>query len=150
MYETALAAMDPSHWHELGFLYGPWRPIYGVGAVLAIVVLYRRVKNIPHLFLIGVALATIVEYITALVLEHIFHRRWWDYSHYYFQIEGRVSLLGAIAFGILAVLLIRVVHPRIDSLTERISDKTKIILASVLFGLFALDFCITVIHLLGP
>ena len=149
IYETIICSIELGQWADRGFLYGPLCPIYGSAAVLAIAMLYRRVKSVPLLFLVGVVLATGVEYITSVVLEQIFGMRWWDYSEFRFHIEGRVSLLGAVVFGVLVVLLIKIVHPRIESLTKRIPAKTGIVFASVLVGVTVVDFCMTVIHLLA-
>jgi len=148
IYETILCSIEAGYWVERGFLFGPLCPIYGAAAVLALAILYKRIKNVALLFLTGVVLTTGIEYVTSVVLEQIFGLRWWDYSHFRFNIEGRVSLLAALVFGILIVLLVKVIHPRIEALTNRIADKIKIILASVLAGLFVIDFCMTLIHLL--
>jgi len=148
VYEVILWFLDMGYWDNRGFLFGPLCPIYGTVAVLALAVLYRRTKHFALLFLIGVVLATVVEYIVSVVLEALFGLRWWDYSQYRFHIQGRVSLLGAVVFGILIVLLVKIIHPNIEALTERIAEKAKIILASVLAGVVVLDTCMTVIYLL--
>jgi len=149
IYETALCSIEMGQWDNRGFLYGPICPIYGAVATLALALLYKRIKNMVLLFLTGVVLTTGVEYVTSVALERAFGLRWWDYSHFRFNLEGRISLLGAVVFGILIVVLIRFIHPRIEALTNRLGDKPKIILASTLAGIIVLDFCITVIHLLA-
>ena len=148
VYEVILWRLDFGYWDNRGFLHGPLCPIYGVVAVLALALLYKRVKNIPLLFLAGMVLATLVEYITSVVLEQAFGLRWWDYSGFRFHIDGRVSLVGAVVFGLLVVLLMKLIHPRIEGLTDRMADKIKIITASVFAGLIAFDLCLTVIRLL--
>ena len=148
VYETSIALVETGQWVGHGFLFGPWRPVYGTAAVLAIALLYRRTKNVVPLFLVGAFLATVVEYTTSLVLEDAFGLRLWDYSHFRFNIDGRVSLLGAVVFGVMMVLLIRLVHPRVEVLTARVAARTQVIAASVMAGLVALDICVTVIHLL--
>jgi len=148
-YETALCSIEMGQWDNRGFLYGPICPIYGAVATLSLALLYKRIKNVALLFLTGVVLTTGVEYVTSVSLELAFGLRWWDYSHFRFNIAGRISLLGAVVFGVLIVLLIKVIHPRIESLTERLPDKVKIILASTLAGMIVLDFCLTIIHLLA-
>jgi len=94
-------------------------------------------------------LSTALEYVTSVVLERLFGQRWWDYSNFRFNIAGRVCLLAAIVFGVLTVLLIKIIHPRVEMLTNRIADRTKIKLASVLAGAVALDFCMTLLRLLA-
>ena len=53
-------------------------------------------------------------------MEKLFHARWWDYSHYRFNIQGRICLLGAIVFGFGGVLIIDVVQPQVERLTAMI------------------------------
>ena len=148
-YEIVVVSIQEGHLVSRGFLYGPLCPIYGTAALLAIALLYKRVKNPLLLFLVGVTLATALEYTTSVALERLFHQRWWDYSNFRFNIEGRVCLLAATVFGVLMILLIKVIHPRVEALTGRLAEKTRVLLASVLAGLVALDFCLTLIHLLG-
>ena len=146
-YETALFTIVLSHWTNRGFLHAPLCPIYGTAAVVAVAILYGRVKNIVLLFLAGAFLATILEYITSVVLELLFDAKWWDYSGRSFNIHGRVCLLGAVIFGTMVVLLVRFIHPQVEKLTARIPDKVKIILAVVVAGGIAFDFIITASNL---
>jgi uncharacterized membrane protein len=149
VYETGIAPIETGHWVGQGFLYGPLRPVYGTAAALAIALFYRRVTGVVPLFFAGALLATAVEYLTSLVLEEAFGLRWWDYSDFRFNIDGRVSLLGALVFGVMMVLLIRIIHPRVEALTARIAARTRVFAAAVLAGFVALDICVTVIHLLA-
>lgn len=83
-----------------GMLYGPWLPIYGAGGVLILVFL-RPFSSYPSkLFFMILVLCGSMEYITGWALETIWHTRWWDYREYTFQIQGRVSLIGLIVFGL--------------------------------------------------
>ena len=53
------------------FLYGPFCSIYGVGAVIIILVLkYKFFKNNHTLFLGGFIVGSIVEYIVSVVLHY--------------------------------------------------------------------------------
>jgi len=146
--EVIYAYMIHGYFVNRGFLFGPLCPIYGIVALLSIVILYGRIKNVALIFLIGAALVTIVEYITSLGLESLFHARWWDYSDLQFHINGRVSLWFTILFGVVVALGVKIVHPRIETLTERITDRTKHTWALVLAGMIAFDLCITVIRLI--
>ena len=48
-----------------GFLHGPWAPIYGVGALM-MVLLHRRLKKRPVCyFLICMGICAVVEYVTS-------------------------------------------------------------------------------------
>ena len=84
--------------------------------MLAIVLLHDFTNPI-EIFLISSFGASILEYITSWGMEKLFHARWWDYSHYRFNIQGRICLLGAIVFGFGGVLIIDVVQPQVERLT---------------------------------
>ena len=67
-------------WTDRGFFYGPYCPIYGFGAIIIISFLTPFIDNILLVFLFGVILTTILEYLTSYFMEKIFDARWWDYS----------------------------------------------------------------------
>ena len=75
-----------------GFLIGPYCPIYGWGALIMIFTLQRYLNDPIVLFVMGALVASVIEYITSLVMEKIFHARWWDYSHMKFNVNGRICL----------------------------------------------------------
>ena len=119
VYESVLVSVSERRWVNRSFLNGPLCPIYGCGAVLAIVLLHDFTNPI-EIFLISSFGASILEYITSWGMEKLFHARWWDYSHYRFNIQGRICLLGAIVFGFGGVLIIDVVQPQVERLTAMI------------------------------
>ena len=54
-------------------------PVYGFGAVLNAIFL-TDLKSAPVFLAIGGAvLSSFLVVVTGVVLEHIFHRKWWDY-----------------------------------------------------------------------
>lgn len=70
-----------------GFLEGPYCPIYGTGGLIVVYFLLP-VKNMPiAVFVLGMILASILEYITSFVMEKLFDTRWWDYSNNRFNIN---------------------------------------------------------------
>ena len=74
-------------------------------------------------FVMGVILTSLLEYVTATILEKLFHAKWWDYSNLPFNINGRICLLFSIFWGALTLLLNKFLNPRIDIILEKISKK---------------------------
>lgn len=103
-----------------GFLNICLCPIYGIGALLDIGLL-SEIESAWQLFIAGILICCTLEYITSWLMEEIFHTRWWDYSEWRFNINGRVCLLGAFAFGTLSVLLIKFIHPMVMIYINNIS-----------------------------
>ncbi len=102
-----------------GFLNGPVCPIYGCGALLVIIVLKPFAESIMLVFVGGLILASILEYITSFIMEQLFHTRWWDYSKKKLNINGRVCLLNSVLFGMLSMITIFFIQPRIEILVGK-------------------------------
>ena len=94
-----------------GFVTGPVCTIYGVGAVSVFLLLQPFRGSNAAIFFGGVIVATILEYVTASVMENIFHAKWWDYSYQKWNYKGRICLTSSIAWGFLSVLLYQVLEP---------------------------------------
>lgn len=127
-----------------GYLYNPICPIYGYGAVLVIFAM-TPIKNLgtwyfPLVFLAGTILVTILEYLTSYFMEKIFHMRWWDYSRYKFQINGRVCLLNSTLFGLLIMFVMYVIQPFIEKyILANINNTVLYSLDGVLFTVMVVD-----------
>lgn len=148
IYESILCSVLEKRWVNRGFLNGPYCPVYGFGAALCILVL-AGTKNILILFYLGAVTACSLEYFTSWLMEKLFQARWWDYSDHKFNINGRVSLAGAVVFGAFSVLLVRMVHPEVVRLTENLSDTAIFAVALAILLIISIDCAVTVIHVQG-
>ncbi|MBS5788084.1 MAG: putative ABC transporter permease [Clostridioides difficile] len=126
-----------------GFLNGPICPIYGFGAMLVIFLIEGFKDNIFILFLFGMLITSILEYISGYILETLFHTKWWDYSKRKFNIKGRVCLKNAIYFGIMSVVLMKIIHPFIIDIVDDFSPKATIIISVIAILTTSLDMLIT-------
>ncbi len=147
VYETILCSITQKKFVNRGFLNGPLCPIYGCGAILLILVL-SPIRNPVILFLAGMLLTCSVEYFTSWLLEKLFHAKWWDYSEYRFQINGRVCLAGALVFGAFSVVLLLWIHPFVRRVTEQIPPMIRWIAFGLLLAAFLTDCVFTVLSIL--
>ena len=148
VYESIVCSIEEKRLINRGFLNGPICPVYGFGGLLVIAVLYNRTDNLLLMFLSCMLLTTTLEYITAITLEKLFDVRWWDYSSYPFNFQGRICLLGSVVFAVLATLTLRFLHPFTLEVLDRIQEGIILTVAGVLVLLVALDLFVTVRHLL--
>lgn len=88
--EVGYAALRTGRFVNRGFLNGPVCPIYGFGVIIVLWVLEPLAEHILLLFLGSVVLTSALEWVTGLVLEKLFHQRWWDYSDEPFNV-GAIS-----------------------------------------------------------
>jgi uncharacterized membrane protein len=129
-----------------GFLHGPVLPIYGTGALLAVIVLDPG-WNIAVQFIVACAVAGVLEYGTSWALEKLFHARWWDYSDKPFNLNGRVFPLGLITFGVLMVAVVRLVQPRLAALTGLIYADILDLVATAVLVVFVVDLAVSVVRM---
>lgn len=148
VYESILVSCQERRLVNRGFLNGPLCPIYGTGAVLGIAVL-GNLHNPIIIFLISMVGATILEYTTSWVMEELFHARWWDYSNFRFNVQGRVCLLGAVIFGIAGVVIVLGAQPYVAQFTDLIPVPMLHTLVTVLALVTIIDLAVTVAGMLG-
>lgn len=142
-YETIICSVQQRRFVNRGFLNGPYCPIYGSGAVLN-VLLIGRLQNPILIFILSAIISTALEYLTSWLMEKMFHARWWDYSDMKFNIGGRVFLLGAVVFGLMSVVQLKIIHPRLSALIERIPADIRYITSIVMFAVLVSDTVYTV------
>lgn len=130
-----------------GFLNGPICPIYGFGAIVIIFFLKNFQSNLTLLFIFGMFITSTLEYITGVVLEKLFNTTWWDYSKKRFNIRGRVCLKNTILFGVMSVVLIKVIHKNIYNLVVYISDLLLIVVVISILVCFFIDLNFTLLSL---
>ena len=131
-----------------GFLYGPFCPIYGFGAVIMILLLKKLPNNIFIIFLSSTFLLTIWEYIVGVLLEKIFKTKYWDYSDLKFNINGRVCLKNSIYWGILGVVFTFIIHPFIQNMVALIQPTTLFHVNVIIYIILLTDVVVTINRIL--
>ena len=100
---------------------------------------YSYKDNIITVFILGVVVCSILEYITSYIMEKLFKTRWWDYSNKKFNLNGRICGKNCLLFGILGVLLIYIIHPIISKLITNIPFNILNIIALITLIIFIID-----------
>ena len=129
-----------------GFLTGPVCPIYGCGAVLITVVIGNLASvesGLVMTFALSFVICGVVEYLTSLILEKIFHARWWDYSQKPMNLHGRVWIGNLLLFGLGGIAIIHILNPVIYKFLNLFSLRTREAAASILLVIIAVDFVIS-------
>lgn len=127
-----------------GLLYGPLCPIYGIGASCLIYILDKYKNDNKRIFIYGAIAGSIIEYILSFCLEAIYGSRFWDYAYKPFNLNGRICLTFSLYWGILSLLLMKGIRPKIDSYIEKLSGKKAIIIDSLLLVFLVIDVFMTV------
>ena len=145
LYESTICALaNYGHFANSGFLLGPCCPIYGAGA-LACWLLLRDIPGVAEQFLAAALVCSVIEYGVGALLERLTGARFWDYTKFPFNINGRVCLYGAMLFGVGAVLICRVAEPALLDGLELLPRWALAAVAITCATLLAIDTVFTLI-----
>lgn len=145
LWEVTIHFIQYGSWVNRGVLWGPWLPIYGSGCVLVLLLLIpkklKKITDNPALtFLLIMIICTVIEYFTSIYLEVTKGARWWDYTGFLLNLNGRVCLEGSLFFGLGGTACIYLIAPALDHLFSKIPLLTRKVLCIILLAIFAFDF----------
>lgn len=124
---------------RVGLIYGPFNLVYGIGAWALTAALYPfRNRSRLISFLGGALVGSAVEYACSLFQEMIFGSVSWDYSGHPFNLNGRICLLYSIYWGVLGVLWIKELYPRMAKWILKIPNQLgkPLTIALLIFMIF--------------
>lgn len=133
-----------------GVLFGPYCPVYGVGALAFLLCFGRLMKkkdvkwlNIvkPIIIFAGcMAVATAIELAASYLLE-LFTGAWpWQtYADYKYNFQARIALSTSLRFGLGGTVFLYIVQPFYDWLLSKPERKTINIIAAALLTIIAAD-----------
>ena len=129
-----------------GFLFGPICPIYGVGSLICVLLIGPLHLSWLLEFLLMVVLCDVIEYITSVVLEKIYHVRWWDYTtESKIHLNGRISIETSIGFGVGGIFILHLIQPFFSNLLGLLNLPALLITSSILFIVFVADILLSMI-----
>ncbi len=127
-----------------GLVYGPFNLLYGAGAVVLTVTLYRfRNRGSWVSFLGGMIAGSALEYICSWGQETLLGSRSWDYSDMAFNLNGRICLLYAVFWGFLGVFWIKNIYPRMAALILKLPNRAGKIITWALTAFFVVNIVVT-------
>lgn len=142
--ETCYCSVLERRYVARGFLYGPICPIYGVG-VLLMVLFFKPLSGMPVVFYVtAVVVMSAWEYLVGWLLEVTTHIKYWDYSHFRFNLNGRICLPISLTWGVLSYIVIYWVHPMTERLFGRIPPWLSYVLCGAAIGVLISDATLTI------
>ncbi|MBE5936104.1 MAG: hypothetical protein E7262_10065 [Lachnospiraceae bacterium] len=146
-YESTLySIIEQKRFMNRGYFLGPYCPIYGVVCISGVYFL-QDISSHIKIMLMGALLVTAIEYITSYTLEKLFDARYWDYSAYPLNINGRVSVVSSIFFGFATMFVVTVLQPIMEELVGRMSEDIRIVTAVSILIIFVTDGVFTTISM---
>lgn len=146
LWEVGLHLLRTGELVNRGTLFGPWLPIYGVGGLLSVLLLERFAARPLAVLTLGSLLCGAIEFAAGRFLLAAYGLRWWDYSLYPLNIDGLVSPLTSLVFGLGCCAALYLAAPRLLRLFRRQPRARLRRICAALLALFALDLCAAALH----
>lgn len=138
IYEEIFYWVTEGMLRNRGLLYGPWLPIYGVGAI-AIYAMKPLKKHPLLLFFLCVGVTGVVEYVIGYAGIRYFGLRLWDYRGLFLNLNGIICFRSVMSFGVLGMAFHYILEPFAESIYSRSSPRTIQSVCLVLALLFLID-----------
>ncbi|MBE6473265.1 MAG: hypothetical protein E7Z99_06785 [Coriobacteriaceae bacterium] len=140
-----MVVVDPGHYQDrAGLLYGPFSPIYGVGAVLMTVALNRfHDKNPVLIFVIAGVIGGAFEFFVSWFMEVAFGIVAWDYSGTFLNIDGRTNFMFMCMWGVLGLVWVKFALPIMLKIVNMIPWNWRYAVTTVCTVLMAIDCVLT-------
>lgn len=139
LWEVCFHLVTDGEFVNRGVLHGPWLPIYGSGGLMILVLLNKLRKHPVAEFFAAFTLCGVVEYFTAVFLEMKFGEKWWDYTGYFLNIDGKVCAEGLLIFGLGGMVVVYFVAPLLDNIIRKLPLKVVIPICVALALMFTAD-----------
>lgn len=130
-----------------GLLYGPFSPVYGIGAVLIYLIFYRTKlgKNFWLCFVGGAVFGGVLEYGLSVIQEWMFGTVSWDYSQKLLNIGGRTTIPYMVVWGALVAIFVDFVYPFVDKMYHKIKPENINLVCIILAAVLTLDIGISLL-----
>lgn len=131
-----------------GILWGPFSPIYGCGAVILTVCLNRLWRAHPLLiFCTSAVIGGAFEYAVSWFMEVAFGITAWDYTGQWLSIDGRTSGKYMFFWGLLGLLWIKLMLPKLLALINLIPWKIRYSVTAVVLVFMLVNATMTLMAL---
>lgn len=131
-----------------GLLWGPFSPIYGFGAVILTILLNRFYKApVILVFLVSAVVGGAFEYFVSWFLEYAFGAVAWDYTGRFLNIGGRTDFMFMCMWGVLGVIWIKWLLPKVLSVVNMIPWQWRYTLTGICAALVIFDGVMTLLAL---
>ena len=141
-----------------GVLFGPYCPVYGVGALLFLFTVYPLIKNanakrklllLPAVIVMCALTATALELATSYILELLTGSwPWQTYADYRLNFQARIALSPSVRFGLGGAAFLYIVQPVLERLAAKMSPRALNAVTLLLGALFAADLAAHIVMII--
>lgn len=137
--------ISTGEWHyatRRGLLYGPFSPVYGMGAV-AMCFLAKKERPMWLTFIYAALAGGIVEYLINFLQEKFTGTVSWDYSDKLLNIGDRTGITYMIVWGLCGLMLVYLIYPLLSKYIEKIPVKIGNVVMPIIIVLMSLNMLVS-------
>lgn len=135
LLETVISHITNSNFKS-GVFYGPFTPIYGIGAVVILFISNYLFKNLHMnrvyetviMFFVTLVCLSTIEVLSGLLIEKFFGITFWNYSNHKYPIGKYISFEMALTWGFISIIFVYLIHPVLKNIIKKIPSFITIIL----------------------
>ncbi len=146
LLETAYVLLTPPHHFELrvSVVFGPFILVYGFGAVLFTLVLYKMYNQKDLLiFLSSMVIGGGFEYACSLIQQLVFGTVSWEYTGSMLSLGGRTNLMYSFFWGVLGLVWVKDLYPVLSNTVQRIPKRIGRPLTAAVSVFMAIDILLS-------
>ena len=129
---------------RVGLVWGPFSPIYGCGACLLTMVLWRfRTASNLHIFVVSALLGGGLEQTGGMVMENLFHAQSWTYLGLPDAITQWIAWRFLFAWGVLGLVWCRIVMPEVIYRIGEPTNRMQVVFVTIMMAFLVLDVLMT-------
>lgn len=144
-YESTIFSLcEQGKFMDRGVFIGPLCPIYCMVCTFSYDLFYP-IEEWWLLIILAGTVTSIVELITSITMETLFHKRYWDYSYFPLNLDGRISVVAGLFFGVALTIMVKWIHPGLSAVAKSIPYDVRLIACIVIWTIFVIDMIWTTI-----
>ncbi|MBQ3011137.1 MAG: hypothetical protein IJD81_08085 [Oscillospiraceae bacterium] len=137
-------SIDGYFMNRSSLLYGTFSVVWGLGAAVLTVTLKNLAeKPDRYAFTAGFFIGGAYEYLCSVFTELVFGKVFWDYSGMPLNIGGRTNVLYCLFWGVLAVVWIKMLYPKLSDIIQLIPAVQGKIVTWLIVGIMACNCTLT-------
>lgn len=140
VWEVSVTLASIGKFVNRGALHGPWLPIYGTGVIMISVLLYRFRRKPALEAVLVMLLCGLVEYWISYFMERSYGMRWWDYTGYFLNLNGRICGEGLAVFAVGGMAAVYFLVPLIDEAVTKVKPRILVPVCIVLMVVYMADW----------
>ena len=144
IWETVFCSLKEGKLLNRGFMKGPFLPIYGFGVCIMMIAAGPfNGKNVLFECLSGMICATVLEYVTGELMQHLFKVRYWDYSKEKFNLNGHICLGASLGWFVATFIVNEIFRGPVDTLVHSLTAFQMYLIDNIVMGIAIVDFAIS-------